>query len=470
MERSREEGDDRYLLYPPSRSDQRYHSRDHLRRVGGEDRRGEERRSEEYRGNDSRRGGRRGRDDMYQRQSISPRPGEVTRLERRGELKATSRGDREGYSDRRDRSDLQKASNKMRHDREQIERKHRRRKRSRSSRLEEKEHERRTREKVRESSLVSGESEQRVSPRGDKIEDWIKELEGDNESESQQDRHGNESDASSFSGESGSSEEDDDVKNSHRKLREERGDRESGASDSEKSEEGEIIDENESSEDESLKEEGESGQTASHGEFSRSATEPILRSKFDDSSGSTSEGEDNLKTKIKKGCSFIQRPQLAYSGYADVVSGSDHSDVETDEKTHVVTSGDIDREVDGEEEDKRVDTTGEEDNIQQKQEDGIEEENEEEEDGISNLPPYLPALMGCRNVEEYEWLNRIEEGTYGVVYRAKDKRSGETYLSTLEHLYQGMSEQGTPPCCFLRKTSLLAFPTFFDHLLCVFSI
>lgn len=42
-----------------------------------------------------------------------------------------------------------------------------------------------------------------------------------------------------------------------------------------------------------------------------------------------------------------------------------------------------------------------------------------------NLPPYYPALYGCRNVEEYEWLNRIEEGTYGVVYRAKDKRTGK---------------------------------------------
>ena len=42
-----------------------------------------------------------------------------------------------------------------------------------------------------------------------------------------------------------------------------------------------------------------------------------------------------------------------------------------------------------------------------------------------NLPSYYPALYGCRNVEEYEWLNRIEEGTYGVVYRAKDKRTGK---------------------------------------------
>ena len=45
-----------------------------------------------------------------------------------------------------------------------------------------------------------------------------------------------------------------------------------------------------------------------------------------------------------------------------------------------------------------------------------------------DLPPYYPALYGCRNVEEYEWLNRIEEGTYGVVYRAKDKRTGKCIL------------------------------------------
>uniref|UniRef100_G3NNF4 Cyclin dependent kinase 11B n=1 Tax=Gasterosteus aculeatus aculeatus TaxID=481459 RepID=G3NNF4_GASAC len=40
------------------------------------------------------------------------------------------------------------------------------------------------------------------------------------------------------------------------------------------------------------------------------------------------------------------------------------------------------------------------------------------------LPKYLPALQGCRSVEEFQCLNRIEEGTYGVVYRAKDKKTG----------------------------------------------
>ena len=40
------------------------------------------------------------------------------------------------------------------------------------------------------------------------------------------------------------------------------------------------------------------------------------------------------------------------------------------------------------------------------------------------LPIYLPAIQGCRNVEEFRCINRIEEGTYGVVYRAKDKKTG----------------------------------------------
>lgn len=33
-------------------------------------------------------------------------------------------------------------------------------------------------------------------------------------------------------------------------------------------------------------------------------------------------------------------------------------------------------------------------------------------------------LQECRSVEEFERLNRISEGTYGVVYRAREKCSG----------------------------------------------
>ncbi|KAI8848910.1 kinase-like domain-containing protein [Chytridium lagenaria] len=34
-------------------------------------------------------------------------------------------------------------------------------------------------------------------------------------------------------------------------------------------------------------------------------------------------------------------------------------------------------------------------------------------------------LLGCRNVDNYEKLNRINEGSYGIVYRAKDRATGE---------------------------------------------
>ena len=45
------------------------------------------------------------------------------------------------------------------------------------------------------------------------------------------------------------------------------------------------------------------------------------------------------------------------------------------------------------------------------------------------LPPviYYCATQGCRSVEEFECLNKIKEGAYGVVYRAKDKKSNEIF-------------------------------------------
>lgn len=36
-------------------------------------------------------------------------------------------------------------------------------------------------------------------------------------------------------------------------------------------------------------------------------------------------------------------------------------------------------------------------------------------------------LEGCRSIEDFEHLNVIDEGTYGVVYRAKDKATGKIY-------------------------------------------
>merc|ERR1712176_1021063 len=48
-----------------------------------------------------------------------------------------------------------------------------------------------------------------------------------------------------------------------------------------------------------------------------------------------------------------------------------------------------------------------------------------EVDSEDEIGPYLPAVYGCRSVEEFEITNKIEEGTFGVVYRAKEKKTKE---------------------------------------------
>nr|KYP75697.1 Cyclin-dependent kinase G-2 [Cajanus cajan] len=46
-------------------------------------------------------------------------------------------------------------------------------------------------------------------------------------------------------------------------------------------------------------------------------------------------------------------------------------------------------------------------------------------DRLFPLQRAVNMLQGCRSVDEFERLNRIDEGTYGVVFRAKDKKSGK---------------------------------------------
>lgn len=53
-----------------------------------------------------------------------------------------------------------------------------------------------------------------------------------------------------------------------------------------------------------------------------------------------------------------------------------------------------------------------------------------------------PVLTQCRSVENYEKLNRISEGTYGVVYRAKDRITGE--IVALKKLKLDQEKNGFP--------------------------
>lgn len=61
-------------------------------------------------------------------------------------------------------------------------------------------------------------------------------------------------------------------------------------------------------------------------------------------------------------------------------------------------------------------------------------------------------LEGCRSVFEYEKLNKINEGTYGVVYRAKDKKTGE--IVALKKVKMTIERDGFPLSA-LREMNIL---------------
>lgn len=78
---------------------------------------------------------------------------------------------------------------------------------------------------------------------------------------------------------------------------------------------------------------------------------------------------------------------------------------------------------------------------------------EEVKNELDLLPQYFPALQGCRRVEEYSLLNRIEEGTYGVVYRASDKRNNE--IVALKRLKMEKEKDGFPITSLREINTLL---------------
>jgi cell division cycle 2-like protein len=57
-------------------------------------------------------------------------------------------------------------------------------------------------------------------------------------------------------------------------------------------------------------------------------------------------------------------------------------------------------------------------------------------------PSPAPPITSCRSVHRFEKLNRIAEGTYGVVYRARDLSTGD--IVALKRLKLEQEEQGFP--------------------------
>ncbi|KAK3142231.1 hypothetical protein QOZ80_4BG0343930 [Eleusine coracana subsp. coracana] len=67
----------------------------------------------------------------------------------------------------------------------------------------------------------------------------------------------------------------------------------------------------------------------------------------------------------------------------------------------------------------------------------------------------INMLQGCRSVDEFERLNKINEGTYGVVYRARDKRTGE--IVALKKVKMEKEREGFPLTSLREINILLSF-------------
>ncbi len=63
-------------------------------------------------------------------------------------------------------------------------------------------------------------------------------------------------------------------------------------------------------------------------------------------------------------------------------------------------------------------------------------------------------LEGCDEIETYQKLNKIHEGVYGVVYRAKDKLTGEIVALKKVKINREKEREGFP-LTSLREFNLL---------------
>jgi cell division cycle 2-like len=70
------------------------------------------------------------------------------------------------------------------------------------------------------------------------------------------------------------------------------------------------------------------------------------------------------------------------------------------------------------------------------------------------FPLDTPEITGCRSVEIYEKLNHIEEGSYGVVYRARDTETGD--IVALKRLKLEREKNGFPITGLREISTLMA--------------
>ncbi|KAL6983848.1 cyclin-dependent kinase [Sarracenia purpurea var. burkii] len=91
----------------------------------------------------------------------------------------------------------------------------------------------------------------------------------------------------------------------------------------------------------------------------------------------------------------------------------------------------------------------------------LDTESKDGHDSHGTPEPMVPTqrtvnmLHGCRSVDEFERLNKIDEGTYGVVYRARDKKTEE--IVALKKVKMEKETEGFPLTSLREINILLSF-------------
>jgi Protein kinase domain len=73
---------------------------------------------------------------------------------------------------------------------------------------------------------------------------------------------------------------------------------------------------------------------------------------------------------------------------------------------------------------------------------------------VATKVEHNPLHHGCRSVDEYIRLNFIDQGTYGVVFRARCKRTGKIYALKQVKIGKEAAKVGFPVTA-LRETNIL---------------
>ncbi|KAG5039651.1 hypothetical protein AAZX31_05G044200 [Glycine max] len=94
-------------------------------------------------------------------------------------------------------------------------------------------------------------------------------------------------------------------------------------------------------------------------------------------------------------------------------------------------------------------------NVEEQSDDGDSPSDSDECGGLMHVLRNINMLQSCRSVCEFEMIKKINEGTYGVVYKARDKKTGE--LVALKKVKMNIERDGFPMSSLREINILLSF-------------